>query len=68
MAQTVRYIWEYGATEDGNYIGKSDSKIGFFGTTPAAQQTTSTTATDAATAITAVNALKTALDNLGLTA
>lgn len=68
MAKSVRYLWEYGTTVDGNYIGESDSKIGFFGTTPAAQQTTSTTATDAATAITAVNALKTALDALGLTA
>lgn len=64
----VHYLWQFGNTPDGNYIGKSGDKLGFFGTTPAAQQTTSTTATDAATAITAVNALKTALDNLGLTA
>lgn len=54
---------------DGVCVGTgSTSKLGFFGTTPAVQQTTSTTATDSATAITAVNALKTALDNLGLTA
>lgn len=54
---------------DGDCFGASSTeKISFYGSTPVVQQTTSTTATDAATAITAVNALKTALDNLGLTA
>lgn len=68
MSSPVRWLWEWGITEDGNYIGKSDSKIGFYGTTPVAQQSTAATATDAATVITLANALKTALDSLGITA
>lgn len=68
MASKKRYLWEYGATEDGNYIGESGDKIGFYATTPVVQQSTAATATDLATALTLVNALKTASDNLGLTA
>lgn len=67
-ARTVRYLWEWGNTADGNYIGFSDSKIGFYGTTPVVQQSTASTATDAATVITLANALKVALDAYGLTA
>lgn len=37
MASPKRYLWEYGSTVDGNYIGKSGDKIGFYGTTPASQ-------------------------------
>lgn len=33
-----RYLWEYGSTEDGNYIGDSSDKLGFYGTTPVAKQ------------------------------
>jgi hypothetical protein len=68
MASPKRYLWEYGTTETGNYIGKSGDKLGFYGTTPAAQQSTAATATDLATALTLVNAIKTALDTLGLMA
>lgn len=68
MASPKRYLWEYGTTQDGNYIGKTGDKIGFFGTTPAAQQTTAATATDAATTLTLTNAIKVALDNLGIMA
>ena len=63
----VEYIGLNGP--DGMCLGKSATeKVAFFGTTPVVQQTTSTTATDAAGALAAVNVLKTALDNLGLTA
>lgn len=67
MATAKRYLWEYGTTEDGNYIGKSGDKLGFYGATPVAQQATAATATDVATLITLTTALKTALTNLGLT-
>ena len=58
---------------DGNADGLQlpDTKVGFFGATPVAQQTaittlaTTPTATDIATA---VNSIITALSNLGLTA
>ena len=46
----------------------SSEKVGFFGATPVAQQSTAPTATDLTTAETLANALKTALDNLGITA
>jgi hypothetical protein len=68
MATVKRYLWEYGNTIDGNYIGESGDKLGFYGTTPAVQQSTAATATDLATALTLVNAIKTALDSLGLIA
>lgn len=54
---------------DGAKIGASATeKIGFYGVAPVVQQTTATSATDLATATAAINAIKTALDNLGLTA
>ena len=54
---------------DGVCIGVSSSeKVAVYGATPVAQQSTAATATDLATALTLVNALKTALDNFGLTA
>jgi hypothetical protein len=49
MATAVRYLWEYGTTEDGNYIGTSSSKIGFYGTAPTAKQ--SLTVTTVATTV-----------------
>jgi hypothetical protein len=53
---------------DGTCIGKSSTeKVSFYGETPVVQQTTAATATDLATALTLVNALKTALDNIGIT-
>lgn len=56
------------ATTTGTQIGTATTqKLGFYGTTPAVQQTGAVAATDAATAVTAVNALRTALNNLGLT-
>jgi hypothetical protein len=54
---------------DGVCIGVSSSeKVAVYGSTPVAQQSTAATATDLSTALTLVNALKTALDNFGLTA
>lgn len=61
---------------DGALIGNaSTSKVGFFGATPVARQTTATTptnsgawATDGTAVVAAVVAIKTALDNLGVTA
>ena len=54
---------------DGVCIGVSSSeKVAGYVSTPVAQQSTAATATDLATALTLVNALKTALDNFGLTA
>lgn len=55
--------------DDGCCIGLSSTeKVGFYGTTPVAQQSTAATATDAATVIVLANALKVALDALGITA
>ena len=51
MAAPKRYLWELADSipEDGNYIGGASDKLGFFGTTPAAQQ--SLTVTTVATTV-----------------
>jgi hypothetical protein len=67
LASSKRYLWEYGQTADGNYIGKTGDKLGFYGVTPVVQQATAAAATDTATLIVLTTALKTALTNLGLT-
>ena len=55
--------------DDGTVLGQSASDIiGFYGTTPAAQQATAAAGTDAATTQALANALKLALDTLGITA
>jgi hypothetical protein len=48
--------------------GAATDKVGFYGATPVVRQATAAAATDAATVITLANALKTACDNLGITA
>jgi hypothetical protein len=54
---------------DGAMVGQSASdKVGFFGTTPVAQQANVADATDAATAITKLNAVIAALEAYGLLA
>jgi len=45
----------------------SSEKVGFYGTTPVAQQATATAADSSSSAITLLNALKTACDNIGIT-
>lgn len=48
MATAKRYLWEYGITEDGNYIGSvSTDKLGFFGATPTTRQASTTDLKDA---------------------
>jgi UDP-N-acetyl-D-mannosaminuronic acid transferase (WecB/TagA/CpsF family) len=39
MSKKALYVWEWGGTEDGNYVGGASDKIGFYGTTPVAKQT-----------------------------
>lgn len=52
----------------GAQIGQSATeKVGFFGATPVVQQTGCAVPTDLATSITAITALRSALNNLGLT-
>lgn len=53
---------------DGTSFGQSGEKISFYGATPVAVQATAAAGTDATTTQALCNALKTALDNLGLTA
>ncbi len=57
----------YGAPA-GCMIGKAATeKVGFFGATPVVKQTGCAVPTDLATSITAITALRTALNNLGIT-
>lgn len=53
---------------DGTSFGQSGEKISFYGATPVTQQATAAAGTDATTTQALANALKTALDNYGLTA
>jgi len=46
----------------------STEKVGFYGVTPVAQQSTAATCDSSSSAITLLNALKTACDNIGFTA
>ena len=68
MADQARYIHEIDTFPDGKCLCAAGSKTSIYGATPVAQQSTAATATDLATALTLVNALKTAVDNFGLTA
>jgi hypothetical protein len=54
-------------SDDGAQIGNATAKIGFFGATPVAKQTGCAVPTDLATSIAAITALRTALNNLGVT-
>lgn len=55
-------------TSTGSQIGTaSTQKLGFYGATPVVRQTGCAVPTDLATSITAITALRTALNNLGLT-
>lgn len=47
-------------------VGKNNGKIGFYETTPVAQQTVAAAATDPATTQALANSLRTALINLGI--
>lgn len=52
----------------GAQIGQSATeKVGFYGATPVVKQTGCAVPTDLATSITAITALRTALNNLGIT-
>lgn len=43
MPKPVTYLWEYGHSDDGNYIGAaSTDKLGFFGATPVTRQASTT--------------------------
>lgn len=56
MATSKRYLWEYGTTVDGNYIGESSDKLGFFGATPVARQSLSVTTVATTVAISTTSA------------
>ena len=56
---------DYG-NDDGQIMGRSGDKIGFFGATPVVKQTGVAEATDLTTAIASTTALRLALVNLGL--
>lgn len=83
--ETVSQVRQVGpGSADGEFLGKSGGKVGFFGTTPVAQQTAATTVTTTGmntgtsglystttlndAFITAVAGIQAALNNLGLTA
>jgi hypothetical protein len=70
----THYEYADGKSTDGIYVGQSGSKVGFFGTTPAIQQTAPTAVTTTySTAVTthalcaaAINDIITKLTTLGL--
>ena len=57
MAAVKTYLWEYGHTDDGNYIGESSDKLGFFGTTPVAQQSLTVTTVATTVAVSTTSAI-----------
>ncbi len=58
---------DYG-NDDGQIMGRSSGKIGFYGTTPVVQAATQAAGTDLATTQALANAIRTALINLGVIA
>jgi hypothetical protein len=54
-----RYLWEFGepSNSDGNYIGTSSDKLGFYGTTPAAQQSLTVTTVATTVAVSTTSAI-----------
>lgn len=58
MATPKTYLWEFGHTADGNYIGSATTdKLGFFGTTPATQQSITVTTVATTVAVSTTSAI-----------
>lgn len=57
MAYPKRYLWEWGNTVDGNYIGESSDKIGFYGTSPVSQQSLTVTTVATTVAVSTTSAI-----------
>jgi hypothetical protein len=58
MPTAITYLWEWGHTDDGNYIGAASSdKLGFFGTTPNTQQSLTVTTVATTVAVSTTSAI-----------
>ena len=57
MAEPKTYLWEWGKSTDGNLIGTSSDKLGFFGTTPVAQQSLTVTTVATTVAVSTTSAI-----------